>query len=156
MHTQLLETILQKMASLSASQDRFQAETTRQIRDMQESLSSMITFRRNGNVSIDRPAKLSRVRTLGMLWTEYTIGLHGNKPAKSFSSKERGADKTKYCRRKRFWDAVEKVTASHGINSALAISRIRIVYGRNNATVTKILEELGKDKTLTSYSAYTF
>ena len=90
------------------------------------------------------------------VWTEYTIGLHGNKPAKSFSSKERGADKTKYCRRKRFWDAVEKVTASHGINSALAISCIRIVYGRNNATVTKILEELGKDKTLTSYSAYTF
>ena len=53
-------------------------------------------------------------------------------------------------------DPVEKLTADCGINSLLAISRIYTVYGRNNATVTKVLEELGRDKNLTSYSAYAF
>ena len=156
MHTQMLETMMQKLTSMDGSQNSFQMEMKNQIRDMNACIVSLATYRRNGNVNINRPAKLSRVKTLGMLWSEYTIGLNGNKPAKSFTAIERGADKSKYCRRKRFWDAVEKLTADYGINSLLAISRIYTVYGKNNATVTKVLEELGKDKNLTSYSAYAF
>ena len=53
-------------------------------------------------------------------------------------------------------DPFEKLAADYGINSLLAISRIYTVYGKNNATVTKVLKELGKDKNLTSYSAYAF
>ena len=53
-------------------------------------------------------AKLYRgVKNLYDLWHEYEFGLSGNKPAKYFTSQERGKCRFIYCRRKVFWDVVK-------------------------------------------------
>ena len=80
--------------------------------------------------------------------TEYIVGINGNKPAKSFNPTERGKDRYKYCRRKKFWSMVEKLM-DNGLTSHEAISRLEMVYARNNATIFQTLMQIGKDKNLT-------
>ena len=53
-------------------------------------------------------------RTLHVLWNEYEFGLNGQKTAKNFTSRERGANRFTYSRRKVFWDKVtELIRAGH-------------------------------------------
>ena len=53
-------------------------------------------------------AKLSScLKSLHDLWREYTFGSPDVKAAKDFTEKERGADKSKYYRRKIVWWKVE-------------------------------------------------
>ena len=55
-----------------------------------------------------KKVKLSRSPpSLVVLWNEYEKGLGGQKAAKFYTEKERGANKHTYSRRKVFWDAVE-------------------------------------------------
>ena len=88
--------------------------------------------------------KLSKnPRDLYTLWKEYQFGLHGQKPAKDYTTAERGANKCNYCRRKRFWSVVE-LMIRQGETCDTAIDRIYTVYGRY-MSVTKVLKELGND-----------
>jgi len=89
--------------------------------------------------------KLSkRPPDLHVLWREYEFGLKdGQKPAREYTSIERGANKVSYCRRKKFWDLVD-LLIRRGSDSDTAIDRIYGVYGKSS-TVTKILNELAKD-----------
>ena len=74
------------------------------------------------------------------LWSEYEIGAGGNKAAKKFTAKERGRVKSKYCRRKKFWVAMERLIGA-GADSNTAIRRIYEVYG-NNSKVSYVLKEM--------------
>ena len=74
------------------------------------------------------------------LWNEYEIGVGGNKAAKEFTTKERGRVKSKYCRRKKFWQAMERLISA-GADSHTAIRRIYEVYGENTK-VSRILKEM--------------
>jgi hypothetical protein len=95
----------------------------------------------------DRPliAKLSKCpKTLHDLWREYEFGLDGYKPAKDFTPAERGADKTKYCRRNNFWVIVSELIRA-GDSADRAIDKVYRVYGAG-ASVTQILNSIRVDK----------
>lgn len=90
-------------------------------------------------------ARLSKCpKDLYTLWKEFEFGIRGNKPAKLFTRRERGAQKAVYSRRKLFWDLVLKLLKK-GHTSDTAIDRIYAVYGRNLA-VTNILQQLRLSK----------
>ena len=80
-----------------------------------------------GNVGA---ATLSKCpRNLYVLWQEYQFGLGGRKPARLFTSVERGRVKFKYSRRKIIWSAIDRMVRS-GDTAQVAIDRIYEVYGR--------------------------
>ena len=82
-------------------------------------------------------------RTLYALWNEYKFGVNGQIAAKNFTSRERGANRFTYSRRKVFWDKVrELVRAGH--TSFTAIDIFRNVY--RNRSVTQIINAMLKDK----------
>jgi hypothetical protein len=65
-------------------------------------------------------ARLGKPKTLLLLWHEYMNGLPGNKPAKDFTTAERGTVKYAYCRRKVFWDVMrDLINAGHTELSAV-------------------------------------
>ena len=82
-------------------------------------------------------------RTLYELWDEYVIGIGGRKPAREFTSRDRGKLKYKYYRRKKLWDLVSALTRS-GLTHLVAIDRIYQVYGRQNS-VTTIIAAIKRD-----------
>ena len=66
------------------------------------------------------------------------------KPAKLFTSAERGRNKIAYNRRKLFWDLVgNMITSNH--TSEAAIDKIYSTYG-NQLSVSNILIKLRKDE----------
>jgi Transcriptional activator of glycolytic enzymes len=88
------------------------------------------------------PATLSPTpRTLAELWEEYQFGIGGRKPAKDWSSTERGNTrqgiKQKYYRRKMVWLTMEKLMAT-GMSRDAAINKIRQAYGWR-CSVTQII-----------------
>ena len=90
-------------------------------------------------------AKLYKgVKNLYDLWHEYEFGLAGNKPAKHFTSRERGQCRFLYSRRRVFWDTVQRmINAGH--TSDTAVDRVYLVYGRSLA-VTYILRKMAADR----------
>ena len=79
------------------------------------------------------------LRSLGVLWTEYEIGLGGYKPAKNFTARERGMVKIGYSLRKRLWLLVDRIIR-HGYIHATAIKKIENVYARGRrVSITAIL-----------------
>ena len=83
-------------------------------------------------------------RDLYTLWNEYEVGVKGNKAARCFTAAERGKVKHKYCRRRKFWGAMERLIAT-GSDSPTAIRRIYTVYGVKQK-VSYILRALGPDE----------
>ena len=84
--------------------------------------------------------------TLHVLWTEYIHGVGNNKPAKFFTSAERGRkeNKCRYSRRKYVWRCIEGLVRS-GLSSHEAIDRIYTHYGPGKS-VTNIINALRADK----------
>ena len=82
-------------------------------------------------------------RTLYEVWDEYNNGIGGRKPAREFSSQERGKVKYKYYRRKKVWDLVSALTRT-GLDCHVAIDRIYQVYGRGKS-VTQIIQNIIAD-----------
>lgn len=78
-------------------------------------------------------------KDLYILWAEYEAGIGDNKPARQFTTSERGKVKFKYSRRKIAWDLIDKMVSA-GSTSDEAIERIYSVYGQQ--PVNKIIEEL--------------
>ena len=99
----------------------------------------------NNNTHRDLNATLSPCpKSLHILWMEYLHGIGGRKPAKDFTSEERGKQKHKYCLRKPFWD-LTKHMINHGLSAQVAVDKIYNVYG-NLGSVTKILRKIKRDK----------
>jgi hypothetical protein len=69
---------------------------------------------------------------LAELWEEYQFGIGGKKPAKDWSSTERGNTmhgiKQKYYRRKMVWLSIQKLM-ERGNSRDAAINKIRQAYG---------------------------
>jgi hypothetical protein len=78
------------------------------------------------------------------LWDEWQHGIGTNKPARSFTSRERGACKSLYSFRKSFWTLVDELVR-RGNTSRVAIDHIYTVYGRSKS-VTEVLRLIKKDR----------
>ena len=93
---------------------------------------------------------LSRLpKTLYDLWDEYTVGLEGRKPAKYYSSVERGRCKYKYTRRKVVWSKIEELVLG-GYTAHVAIDMILHHYGKEKS-VTQVINLMRKDRLHNSY-----
>mgnify|MGYP006196021747 FL=1 len=78
------------------------------------------------------------------VWKEWEFGMNGMKPAKDFTSHERGANKFTYCQRKVFWDAVHQLIA-RGHTSDTAVDRIHEAYGWGKS-ICEILRLMAHDR----------
>ena len=106
-------------------------------------LSPARPIRRTEGISTQSASLSPHPRTLYELWDEYVIGIGGRKPAREFTSRDRGKLKYKYYRRKKLWDLVSALTRS-GLTHHVAIDRIYQVYGRQNS-VTTIIAAIKRD-----------
>jgi hypothetical protein len=92
-----------------------------------------------------RPAELSPLpKDLYVLWDEYMDGIAGRKPAKDFTTQERGAVRHMYCRRKIIWDLVS-LLINAGRTAQVAIDTIYAVYGEGT-NVTAIINGIKNDR----------
>lgn len=95
-----------------------------------------------------RPARLSkRPATLSEVWTEFKVGLHGNKPAEQFTMKERNADlstKQKFQNRSKIWKVINRLIKS-GCTAEEACGKIYQAYG-HNMSVTNIVKGIIADE----------
>ena len=73
------------------------------------------------------------------VWKECEFGMNGKKPAKDFTSHERGENKFTYCRRKVFLDAVNRLIAD------TAVDRIYEAYGWGKS-ICEILTLMAQDR----------
>ena len=91
------------------------------------------------------PASLSKnPRSLYTLWHEFEFGIAGRKPAKFFSSRDRGANRFTYSKRKTFWDLVVKMV-DRGRSANDAIDYIYRYYGFKES-VSNIIKKLQKER----------
>jgi hypothetical protein len=89
-------------------------------------------------------ARLGKPKDLNDLWTEWTHGIGGNKPARDFTDHERGAVKDKFTLRKPFWECVQR-HVNAGESAAMTITKIYQAYGPGKG-VTYILRRFREDK----------
>ena len=82
---------------------------------------------------------LGTPKNLYDLWKEYEFGLGNKKPAKCFTSQERGKCRSSYSRRKIFWDVIENMVRK-GYTSDVAIAKTYLVYGQRNSVNTILLQ----------------
>ena len=88
---------------------------------------------------------MTRLKDLYVLWHKYEFGSTDRvKPAKLFTSAERGRNKFVYSRRKVFWDMVGNMI-SRGYTSDAAIDKIYSTYW-HQLSVSNILIKLRNDK----------
>ncbi len=86
----------------------------------------------------------ARPKNLYDLYHEYEFGLGGSKPAKMFTSAERGACRFTYSLRLGFWTLVDDLVRK-GRTSEVAIDLVYSVYGANQPVVS-ILRAIRVDK----------
>ena len=85
-------------------------------------------------------------KTLYVMWQEYMFGINGSKPAKDFTSNERGLNKSQYSRRKVAWEQIVTLMRSKHLYTAnQAIEKIYSVYGIHTP-LTKIAEMIRIDQ----------
>uniref|UniRef100_A0A7S4N0Q2 Transcription activator GCR1-like domain-containing protein n=1 Tax=Odontella aurita TaxID=265563 RepID=A0A7S4N0Q2_9STRA len=72
----------------------------------------------------------SRPLDLRTLWEEYEVGINGRKPARHFTSAERGQCKHVYSRRKIGWGAIDRMVRTERWTAEGAIEEIYRVYGQ--------------------------
>ena len=150
--------ILRRMEELSATLTadiaRLRGDVLRKIGIVEASVKRIalqpVVRRAKASTNSTKPVhgpvvRLSKCpRNLYILWQEYEFGFGGRKPAREFTSEERGANKFAYSRRKVFWELVDKLTR-RGYTSDVAIDKIYSVYGRN-LPVSTILLKLRQDR----------
>ena len=82
-------------------------------------------------------------RTLDLLWEEWVNGTGGSKPARDFTSVERGRVKFRYSCRKIVWLCIERLL-SRGCTLPTAFARIRRVYG--DVPVSHLIKKMRPDE----------
>jgi hypothetical protein len=86
-------------------------------------------------------------RSLLLLWQDWQTEIGGRKPDKDFTPTERGAVKFSYSRRKSVWDTINRLIRSRpGYTAATAIQEILLCYGKNNMSVTMVIDAIVCDK----------
>jgi hypothetical protein len=149
--SQQLNHLGSRMTALERRVEKNDLQTRRQLNNISNSMQRMIMFRSgNRQFGSNVVAKLSDVKTLDILWQEYVSGINGYKPASQFTSAERGKVKSTFSRRKVFWSSMIKLL-SYGIDATVLIERLESIYGNDRSSVTMILSNMQKDKTLTKY-----
>ena len=95
---------------------------------------------------VDPTANLGKPKSLLQLWHEYLHGMDDDKPAKDFTSVERGKVKFKHSRRKCFWDLMVRLMRA-GHNELSATDLITQSYGSNKCCtdICKALQKAKKD-----------
>jgi hypothetical protein len=89
---------------------------------------------------VDNSATLNKFpKNLYLLWEEYEFGLHGQKPAKGFTTREHGWDRFKYNQWKIVWEMIRK-----GHSYRTAINVLYQIYGDNS--VTDIMSKMRTDR----------
>jgi hypothetical protein len=83
-------------------------------------------------------------RSLHVLWQEYLEGIDGRKPAKDFSSTERGAVKKLYSFRKVAWDLIKDLHRA-GYSAENACDKIYESYGAS-LSVSAIIKRIKEDR----------
>jgi hypothetical protein len=81
--------------------------------------------------------------TLHELWTEWTFGTGGRRPASSFKVHERGSVKSAYSFRKPFWVKVDEMVRG-GMTAQVACDEIHRAYGQR-VSITNILRNMRHD-----------
>ena len=89
------------------------------------------------------PKLMKCPKTINVIWMEYEFGIDGKKPAKLYTSEERGANRFAYSRRKVVWDKIKELIRA-GYSSHTAIDRIYEAYP--NMNVTQMINQMRKDK----------
>ena len=87
---------------------------------------------------------MPRPTTLHELWTEWTFGTGGRRPASSFKVHERGSVKSAYSFRKPFWVKVDEMVRG-GMTAQVACDEIHRAYGQRTS-ITKILRNMRSDE----------
>ena len=96
------------------------------------------------NDHIPYQATLSKCpKSLFVLWQEFEFGIGGRKPAKLFSTAERGKVRYSYSLRKHFWTLMQNMIRN-GYTFNSAIDKIYDVYDRSRS-VTQILRLIRND-----------
>ena len=78
------------------------------------------------------------------LWTEWTFGTGGRKPASSFDARERGSVKSAFSFRKLFWEKIDEKVRG-GMTAQTACDEIHRAYGQRTS-ITKILRNMKSDE----------
>jgi hypothetical protein len=134
-----------QFALMSRNMSRYSMQPVRRIGPANPNAATGTPRSHFRNEGIDATAKLApHPRTLLLLWHEYLFGLEGNKPARNFTSTERGTVKFKFCRRNNFWTVMARLI-NGGFTELTAIDKVHQAYG-NNLSVTSILNKMQKDK----------
>ena len=87
---------------------------------------------------------MPRPTTLHDLWTEWTFGTGGRKPASSFDARERGSVKSAFSFRKLFWEKIDEKVRG-GMTAQTACDEIHRAYGQRTS-ITKILRNMKSDE----------
>jgi hypothetical protein len=96
---------------------------------------------RIGEEGIDPLATLSpRPNTLAVLWLEYECGIGGRKPAKDFTTAERGRCTKTYYRRNLVWRKIDHLVRA-GHSYEVASHMLQMQYGAN-LSVTEIIKRI--------------
>ena len=125
------------------------ATNSRRVHSLVRNIDKVLYYRREDTIESrasdnNNNDLMARIPTIGMLWQEYQTGIGRNKPAKSFTSYDRGKNRFVYSRRKIFWDLMVKLI-DEGNSATTAMSNIDVVYGYGGASVTLILQRIRKD-----------
>lgn len=83
-------------------------------------------------------------KDLNILWREYQFGLGGRKPAKQFTSAERGLVSSIYSKRHKVWKLIEELIHKRGEDYRIIIDSIYAAYG--HVSVTDIIKNIQRDE----------
>jgi hypothetical protein len=83
-------------------------------------------------------------KDLFILWKEYEFGLEGRKPAKLFTSVEKGMVSSVYSKRHKVWKLIQDLINKRNEDSRVVIDSIYAAYG--NVSVTKIFKNIQRDE----------
>jgi hypothetical protein len=99
----------------------------------------------NGPRPIVRRDLLSKCpKDLFILWKEYEFSLEGRKPAKLFTSVEKGMVSSVYSKRHKVWKLIQDLINKRNEDSRVVIDSIYAAYG--NVSVTKIFKNIQRDE----------
>ena len=128
------------------------AMNSRRVHSLVRNIDKVLYYRREDNFergasdngALNNNDLMPRVPTIGMLWQEFQSGIGSNKPAKFFTSYDRGKNRYVYCRRKVFWNLMVKLI-EEGYSSTSALANIDVVYGYGGASVSKTIRHIRMD-----------
>ena len=100
--------------------------------------------RANGSNIVKKDLLSSCPKDLHILWREYQFGLDGRKPAKQFTSAERGLVSSIYSKRHKVWKLIDELIHKRGEDYRVVIDSIYAAYG--HVSVTDIIKNIQRDE----------